>query len=39
MRDILVPQLGQVPLVAGRPFFRVTFSGFFISLLVRHFMQ
>ena len=39
MRDILVPQLGQVPRVAGRPFFSVIFSGFFISLLVRHFMQ
>ncbi len=39
MRDILVPQLGQAPRVAGRPFLRVTFSGFFISRLVRHLKQ
>ncbi len=39
MRKILVPQLGQVPLVAGLPFFRVTLSGFLMSLLVRHLKQ
>lgn len=36
---ILVPHTGHTPLVAGLPFFIVTFSGFFISLAVRHFRQ
>ena len=39
MRYIFVPQTGHVPWVAGRPFFRVTFCGFRISLLARHFRQ
>jgi len=39
MRYILVPQLGQVPFVAGRPFLRVTGVGFRMSLLARHFKQ
>lgn len=39
MRYIFVPQTGQVPWVAGRPFFRVTFCGFRISLLARHLRQ
>ena len=39
MRYILVPQTGQVPLVAGLPFFIVTALGFRISLWVRHFRQ
>src|SRR4030042_1534132 len=37
--NILVPHLGQTPWVAGLPFFMVTDLAFFISLLVRHFMQ
>jgi hypothetical protein len=37
--NILVPQEGQVPWVAGRMFFIVIDLGFFISLLVRHFTQ
>ena len=39
MRKTLVLQLGQVPRVAGRPFLRVTFSGFLISFLARHLKQ
>jgi hypothetical protein len=39
MRDTLVPQTGQTPCVAGRPFFKVTALGFLISLFARHFMQ
>ncbi len=37
MRNILVPQTGQTPWVAGLPFFRVTGLASFISLLARHF--
>jgi hypothetical protein len=37
--NILVPQTGQVPLVAGLPFFILMEVGFFISLLARHFIQ
>jgi len=37
--NILVPQSGQVPSVAGLPFFMVTGVGFFISFLALHFMQ
>ncbi len=33
MRNILVPQVGQVPWVAGLPFFMVIFLAFFISFL------
>jgi len=36
---IFVLQVGQVPFVAGLPFFMVTDFGFFISLLVLHFTQ
>lgn len=39
MRNILVPQTGQVPWVAGRPFFMVMALGFFTSLFLRHFTQ
>ncbi len=35
----LVPQMGQSPLVAGRPFFNVTCSGLLISRFSRHFRQ
>ena len=34
-----VPQVGQVPWVAGRPFFKVIWDGFLISLEARHFTQ
>jgi len=37
--NIFVPQTGQEPWVAGRPFFIVICSGFDISRLVLHFMQ
>ena len=37
--NILVPQTGQVPWVAGRAFFMVMALAPFISRLVRHFMQ
>ena len=37
--NTLVLQVGQVPLVAGRPFFRVTCCGFFISRFVLHLKQ
>lgn len=37
--NILVPQVGQTPCVAGRPFFMVTWVGFFISRVALHFMQ
>ena len=37
--NILVPQTGQTPCVAGFPFFIVMLFGLFISLLVRHFIQ
>jgi len=39
MRVNFVPQTGQLPCVAGRPFFNVTFWAFLISRFVRHFMQ
>lgn len=39
MRNILVPQTGHVPWVAGLPFFRVTSVGLLISLFVRHLRQ
>jgi hypothetical protein len=39
MRYIAVPQVGQVPLVAGRPFFSLTCTGLRISLLARHLRQ
>ena len=35
---IFVLQVGQVPFIAGLPFFMVTDFGFFISLLVLHFL-
>jgi hypothetical protein len=37
--NILVPHVGQVPWVAGRPFFILIWLGLFISFFVRHFMQ
>jgi hypothetical protein len=37
--NILVPQEGQVPLVAGLLFFMVTSCGDFISFLARHLTQ
>jgi len=37
--NILVPQVGQVPEVAGLLFFIVIALGAFISLLVRHLTQ
>ena len=37
--NIFVEQVGQVPFVAGLPFFMVIDFGFFISLLVLHFTQ
>jgi len=37
--NILVPQTGQTPRVAGRPFFIVICSVSFIVLFSRHFMQ
>ena len=37
--NILVPQFGQVPWVAGLPFFMVIALASFISLLARHFIQ
>jgi hypothetical protein len=39
MRYILVPQLGQVPIVAGRPFFSFVGVGLRISLFARHLRQ
>jgi len=39
MRNILVPQVGHVPWVAGRPFFKVTCWAFEISLFALHFTQ
>jgi hypothetical protein len=35
----LVPHTGHMPLVAGLPFFRVTFCGSLISLFALHFTQ
>ncbi len=37
--NILVPQLGQTPCVAGLPFFMVMDLAFFISFFERHFTQ
>jgi hypothetical protein len=37
--NILVPQVGQTPWVAGLPFFMVIALAFFISFLARHFTQ
>jgi len=37
--NILVPQTGQTPWVAGLPFFIVIAFAFFISRLVRHLTQ
>ena len=37
--NIFVPQSGQIPSVAGLPFFIVTGLGSFISFLLLHFMQ
>ncbi len=39
MRNTLVPQVGQVPCVAGLLFLSVTDWGFFISTFFLHFMQ
>ena len=39
IRNTLVPQVGQVPCVAGLPFLSVTALGLRISRLVLHFMQ
>ncbi len=39
MRKTLVPQVGQTPDVAGRPFFNVTWVGFLMSRDARHFTQ
>ena len=37
--NMVVPQVPQVPRVAGRPFFIVTSSALWISLVSLHFMQ
>jgi hypothetical protein len=37
--NILVPQVGHTPWVAGRPFFIVISLGSFISLFALHFTQ
>jgi hypothetical protein len=37
--NILVPQVEQVPVVAGLPFFMVIAVGFFISFFALHFTQ
>jgi hypothetical protein len=37
--NILVPQVGHTPWVAGLPFFIVISLGFFISFLALHFTQ
>ena len=39
IRNIFVEQTGQMPRVAGRPFFIVMASGLLISFLDRHFTQ
>jgi hypothetical protein len=39
MRNTFVPHFGHTPRVAGLPFFRVTFWGFFISTLDLHLKQ
>lgn len=37
--NILVPQVEQVPVVAGLPFFMVVAVGFLISFFALHFTQ
>lgn len=39
MRKTFVPQVGQVPWVAGRPFFSVVGCGLLISLFALHLKQ
>jgi len=39
MRNIFVPQVGQLPWVAGLPFFILIDLALLISLFFRHFMQ
>ena len=39
IRNILVPQVGHTPWVAGLPFFMVIALASFISLFIRHFTQ
>src|ERR1035437_9371492 len=39
IRNIFPPHFGQVPWTAGRPFFIVTYRGFFITCCFRHFTQ
>ena len=39
IRNILVPQVGQTPCVAGLPFFMVIDLASFISFFARHFTQ
>jgi len=39
IRNTLVPHTGQIPLVAGLPFFMVILVGFLISTLALHFTQ
>jgi len=39
IRNILVPHSGQVPFIAGLPFFNVVSCGSLISLFVLHFTQ
>ena len=39
MRNSFVPQSGQTPWIAGRPFFMVTSCGFAISFFALHFTQ
>ncbi len=39
MRNIFVPHTGQIPWVAGLPFFMVTFFSSFIVLLDLHLTQ
>ena len=39
MRNTFVPHFGQIPRVAGLPFFSVTFWGFLISTFALHLKQ
>ena len=39
IRNTLVPQVGHVPLTAGRPFFSFTSLGSLISVFALHFTQ
>ena len=39
IRNSFVPETGQMPWVAGRPFLSVTACGFLISLFVLHLKQ